>query len=273
MKASLGSGGTLFAIVWFCAWLLVLIATGARRCRDVGINPHWVWLWLFPFVGNIFYIVLFFLEPDDGVRIARPTPKTRIAKPRMAKKGLVRYISVFGYATRQEYWCILLPVGIALTAASSIFFLVISFLFSFFEGYLLFDILYFSLFTASGWAVAWLCTATVVRRCRDAALDLRWSIVYLIPLWLIEIAFIPLAPMSSEQQTAMIEKFLMPLTQNFDATTFSMTTTSTITIILLLCIFFVFFLLLVAIFASYIVFGCLTSKELESKELANKEKA
>ena len=81
-KTSLGGWEGLFGIVWFPAWMLALSATGVRRCRDVGINPHWVWLWLYLGVGNIFYIVLGCLKSDDGVKIARPKPKSRMAKKR-----------------------------------------------------------------------------------------------------------------------------------------------------------------------------------------------
>ena len=154
-----------------------------------------------------------------------------------------------------------------------IFLLVISSLFSSIEEYLLAYILHIFLAT-SWWAIAWLCTATIVRRCRDAALNLKWSIVLVLPLWLYQIFWIPLGPMSPGRMTLEQQSPLsLSLTRNLDGFNIDFSSLPFPLDILLLCVFFLCLFLFVASFVPYIVFGSLTSKELESKELASKEKA
>ena len=259
---SLDRWGFLFALVWFPVWMLALSATGVRRCREVGINPYWVCLWLFPIVGSVFYIVLGCLKPDDGVRITRPTPKTR--------QGLVHYLSVFGYATRQEYWCIAIPINLALNIAFNLAFRVLYFLLAFLLGFffgeesvsgnnLSFAILSFSIAATYFFSISWISAAAIVRRCRDTALSLWWSSVLVIPVCLLPIAIILFVTLFQDKQQSVAEKIVVKMTISHNMTA----------VIVLLSVLFL---------AASVALGCLTSqelknKELESKELANKEKA
>ena len=246
---SLGIWGFLIGFVWFAGWLYALGSIGARRCRDVGIKPHWPWLWLIPLAGNIFYIVLGCLQPDDGTRIARPLPK----------QGLARYLSIFGYATRQEYWCIMLPVTMAINIASILVVYLIALLLSLLlpssseellsGNDLLAYIFRLAVATTTLPAISWLGTAVTVRRCRDAAINLKWSLILVIPLWLSLIVVIPLNTMSEGEQNLLIVTLGVQLAQSLQSLT------------LLIAILFTTLLLFVVITVVYIVFGYLTSKE------------
>ena len=256
---SLGIWEFLIGVVWFAGWLCALISIGVRRCRDAGIHPHWPWLWLVPLAGSVFYIALGCLKPDDGTRIARPLPK----------QGLARYLSIFGYATRQEYWCIMLPVASAISIVSILVVYLIALLISLLlpsfseeflgEKDLLAHIFRFAISTTTLLVTSWLSTAVIVRRCRDAALDLKWSLVSVIPIWLFVIVIIPLDTMSEGELDLMAAKITAQLTQY-------LTPPSVIPpISILLSLLFFVFICVVFIVAD-IVFGCLTSKEGRGKE-------
>lgn len=44
-----------------------LIATGARRCRDAGINPWWVLAQIIPYVGFVVWIVIGVLQTKQEI--------------------------------------------------------------------------------------------------------------------------------------------------------------------------------------------------------------
>jgi len=54
----------LLAIILTVAWLQ--LATAVRRCRDAGISPWWVILFLLPWVNFILTIVLGVIKSDES---------------------------------------------------------------------------------------------------------------------------------------------------------------------------------------------------------------
>ena len=243
LKSFPSDSNVLWGMVWFLVWLYVISTTGARRCQDAGINPHWVFLWLLPPFGNIFYIALGCLEPDDGTRIIRPLPK----------KGLVRYLSIDGYATRQEYWCITMPVTFAFISVLAMFAYLISLLFSPLlsnsASKILDYILSFSVWGVGGVTASWLTTAVTLRRCRDAALNLKWALGLLIPLWLTQIATLPFVALPLKQQMFTAQASFLQSIQNLGLHNAAPLLAG---IVSLLLVFFT---------VACIIFGCLKSKE------------
>lgn len=57
--------GGIGLIVFFIAAIWIQFATGARRCRDAGISPWWILLYLLPYVNFVFTIVIGCLKTQE----------------------------------------------------------------------------------------------------------------------------------------------------------------------------------------------------------------
>jgi uncharacterized membrane protein YhaH (DUF805 family) len=57
--------GVIGIIALVIAGIWAQFATGARRCRDAGISPWWVLLFLLPYVNFVFMIVIGCLKTNQ----------------------------------------------------------------------------------------------------------------------------------------------------------------------------------------------------------------
>ena len=63
-NAGIASIFVLLAVIIATAWLQ--LATAVRRCRDAGISPWWVVLFLIPYVNFVLTIVLGVIRSDES---------------------------------------------------------------------------------------------------------------------------------------------------------------------------------------------------------------
>lgn len=64
--ASAFVGFSMIAVI--VAWVVVLLATAVRRCRDAGINPWWAASLFIPYVSIVPWIVIGCLQTDPAVK-------------------------------------------------------------------------------------------------------------------------------------------------------------------------------------------------------------